>query len=165
MEPADTASRNRTTPREDLAALLATHRAEKTIVFTNGCFDILHVGHVRYLEAARALGDCLVVGVNSDDSVRRLKGQRRPILPQHERAELLASLRCVDYVVIFPEDTPIDTIQILRPDIHVKGGDYQTDDLPETPYVQSYGGRVVCLPFVPGQSTTGLVERILEAYR
>jgi rfaE bifunctional protein nucleotidyltransferase chain/domain len=131
------------------------------IVFTNGVFDILHVGHVRYLQAARALGDVLLVGVNSDDSVRRLKGPTRPLNPADERAEVVAALACVDGVCIFAEDRPDALIAAVRPAVHAKGGDYESADaLPETPLVRALGGEVVILPLVPGRSTTRLVERL-----
>ncbi len=134
-------------------------RAGQTVVFTNGCFDLLHVGHVQTLSRARAEGDRLVVGVNSDTSVSRLKGPRRPVNPELDRAALLASIRCVDAVVIFGEDTPVETLQVLRPDVHVKGGDYRLEDLPEAKTVQEYGGRVVLIDLVPGRSTTSMIER------
>lgn len=121
--------------------------AGKVIVFTNGCFDILHVGHIRYLEKARAMGDLLVVGVNTDESVRRLKGPDRPINSESDRAEVLAALECVDYVSLFAEDTPVELIQTIKPDIDVKGGDYSPDDMPEAAVVQAYGGRVEIIPF------------------
>lgn len=133
------------------------------MVFTNGCFDILHAGHIRYLEDARALGDLLVVGVNSDSSTRHLKGPSRPIVLENERAEAVAALRSVDYVTVFEEDTPVETIRILKPDIHVKGGDYCAVDLPETPVVESYGGKIVIVPFSKGLSTTSIIERIRGA--
>lgn len=131
-------------------------------VFTNGCFDLLHVGHLRYLQAARELGDRLVIGLNSDRSVRELKGPSRPILPEDERAELLDALRCVDAVVIFDERTADRAIEAVRPHLYVKGGDYEPDTIPETPLVRSLGGEVVVLPFVEGRSTTSIVERIAE---
>jgi rfaE bifunctional protein nucleotidyltransferase chain/domain len=147
--------------RDALARHLSSLRAGRTVVFTNGCFDILHVGHLRYLEAAKALGDVLVVGVNSDASVRRLnKGPERPVVGESERAEMVAGLKPVDYVVIFNEDTPVETIEVLRPDIHVKGGDYAPDDLPEAATVRGYGGRVVIVPFVPGASTTEILAKV-----
>ena len=133
------------------------------VVFTNGCFDILHVGHVRYLEQARALGDVLVLGLNTDASVRRLKGPSRPINSEDERAEVLAALECVSYVVLFDEQTPVETIELLRPDVHAKGGDYRVEDLPEAATVQAYGGEVAILPLVPGRSTTRLVELLGSA--
>jgi len=148
-------------PREELPQLGERLRAEgKRVVFTNGCFDLLHVGHLRYLQGARALGDVLVVGVNGDASVRGLKGPDRPLNLEDERAELLAGLECVSYVTLFSEATPHATIEALRPDLHVKGGDYSAESLPETPLVRSYGGEVVIMPLVPGRSTTRLVERM-----
>jgi rfaE bifunctional protein nucleotidyltransferase chain/domain len=141
----------------------ATLRADgRRVVFTNGVFDILHVGHVRYLQAARALGDALLVGVNSDASVRRLnKGPSRPLNPEEERAEVLDALACVDSVCIFDEDTPHALIELVRPYVHAKGGDYAAPDaLPEAALVRSLGGEVVILPLVPGRSTTRLIQRI-----
>lgn len=129
-------------------------------VFTNGCFDLMHVGHVRYLQAARALGDRLVVGLNSDRSVKELKGPTRPILPEEERAELLAALGCVDAVVVFDERTADRAIEAVRPALYAKGGDYEPDTIPETPLVRRLGGDVVVLPFVEGRSTTSLIARI-----
>ncbi|MCR9144516.1 MAG: D-glycero-beta-D-manno-heptose 1-phosphate adenylyltransferase [bacterium] len=150
--------------RDALAAHLRSPAfAGRTIVFTNGVFDLLHSGHVSYLNRARDLGDLLVMGVNSDDSVRRLnKGPERPLNPLADRMLVLAGLACVDFLVGFEEDTPIETLEILRPSIHCKGGDYRPEDLPEAPTVQAYGGRIVVLPFVPGYSTTGLVQRMQE---
>lgn len=142
----------------DLALRLAEVQGET--VFTNGCFDLLHVGHTRYLQAARGLGDRLVVGINSDASVRTLKGPTRPILPENERAELLASLACVDYVVIFSEPTADKLLSALRPAIYAKGGDYSADTLPESSTVRAYGGEISIVPFVPGRSTTDIVARI-----
>jgi rfaE bifunctional protein nucleotidyltransferase chain/domain len=136
-------------------------RQGKTLVFTNGVFDILHAGHVAILEAARALGDILVVGLNSDDSVRRLgKGPERPLNPLEDRMRVVGALRCVDGVLAFSENTPVELISKLRPDIHVKGGDYRAQDLPETPVVEEYGGRVVVVPLLEGRSTTRLVQLI-----
>jgi glycerol-3-phosphate cytidylyltransferase len=152
--------------RDEFAAEAAQLKAEgKRVVFTNGVFDILHVGHLRYLQQARALGDALFVGVNADASVRRLnKGPERPINPQDERAELLLGLKCVDAVCIFEEDTPIELLQALRPSIHCKGGDYASPDaLPETPIVRAFGGDVVILPLVPGRSTTNVVKKLTGA--
>jgi len=140
-------------------SLRAAGRAR--IVFTNGVFDLLHVGHIRYLEAARALGDALLVGVNTDASVRRLKGPDRPINSEDERAEVIAALRCVDGVCLFAEDRPDALIRAVRPAVHAKGGDYEDPDaLPETPLVRALGGEVVILPLVPGRSTTRLVRRL-----
>lgn len=137
-------------------------RGEK-IVTTNGVFDVLHVGHTRYLQQARALGDVLVVGINTDACTRRLKGETRPFVPEAERAELLLALRCVDYVTLFDDATPVRLLEALRPDIHTKGGDYDVEALPETPIVRGHGGRVVILPFTAGHSTTDLTERILNS--
>ena len=131
------------------------------VVFTNGCFDILHVGHTRYLAAARQLGDKLIVGLNSDASVRKLKGSNRPINTEADRAEVLLALKSVDEVIIFNEDTAERLIAEIKPDIYVKGGDYTLDNLPEAKIVQSYGGRVEFIPLVAGRSTTRVVEKIL----
>lgn len=148
-------------PRGEAAGLREELRAHgKTVVFTNGCFDLLHAGHVRYLEEARLLGDALVVGLNSDRSVSRLKGTGRPLIPQEDRARLVAALEAVTVVVIFDEETPVKTIEAVRPDIHVKGGDYLPDDLPEAETVRRLGGAVRILPFLPGRSTTALVQKI-----
>ena len=138
----------------------------KQVVFTNGCFDILHIGHVRYLHDARACGDLLVVGVNSDDSVRKLKGSERPVVPEFERGEILAALECVDYVTIFTEDPPIELILAVKPDIHVKGGDYRPEDLPEADAVRSVGGRIQIVPYTStdtqGRSTSSLIGKIVK---
>ncbi len=131
-----------------------------SLVFTNGCFDILHRGHAEYLEMARNLGDCLWVGLNSDESVRRLKGESRPVNPQEDRAFLLASLEAVDFVTVFSETTPLRLIEILRPSIHTKGGDYSPDLLPETSLVESLGGKVLILPFVSGRSTSQIIKKL-----
>lgn len=135
-------------------------RAGVGTVWTNGCFDLLHVGHVRFLEQARALGEVLIVGVNSDDSVRELKGPDRPLVPALERAEIVAALGAVDVVTIFPETNPIEILRELQPDIHCKGGDYaDAGELPETETVRAYGGRVEILGLTPGSSTSNLLER------
>ena len=133
------------------------------VVFTNGCFDVLHAGHAHYLADARALGDLLVVGLNSDASVRRLKGPTRPIVPEHDRAELLRALRVVDYVVLFEEDTPLSLIQRVRPDVLVKGGDWAVDQIVGHEFVAAYGGTTLSLPFVVGRSSTSVIERISAA--
>ncbi len=147
-----------------LATLLrARQQAAKCVVSTNGVFDVLHIGHTRYLQAARALGDGLVIGVNSDACTRRLKGWPRPFVPEAERMEMLAALRCVDYVTLFDEPTPIDFLDAIQPDIHVKGGDYNVESLPETSVIRKHGGRVVTVPFVQDHSTSSLVARILAA--
>ena len=150
------------TTREELASLLAERRRQQQrVVFTNGCFDLMHIGHIRYLQAARNLGDVLVVGVNSDSSVRTLnKGTDRPIVPDVQRAEVLAALACVDYVVIFPEPDPGTLIATLPPDILVKGGDWPVDRIVGRETVEARGGRVQTIPLVPGVSTTTLVQRI-----
>ena len=137
------------------------HAAGKKVVFTNGSFDLLHTGHLTYLTFARAQGDCLVVGVNSDASVRRYKEPGRPILPQAERAALLAGLRCVDYVVIFDEDEPRDLIASLRPDVLVKGEDW-AHYVSGREEVESRGGKVILAPLVPGRSTSAIIKKILE---
>jgi D-glycero-beta-D-manno-heptose 1-phosphate adenylyltransferase len=142
----------------DLAA--QWREAGKQVVLTNGCFDLLHVGHLRYLQAARELGDMLVVGVNSDDSARQLKGAPRPYRPEAERAELVAGLECVDYVVIFPQTTAVELVKQVQPTYYAKGGDYTEQDLPESEAVVEQGGFVVILPLETEQSTTQLVERI-----
>jgi rfaE bifunctional protein nucleotidyltransferase chain/domain len=136
----------------------------KRVVFTNGVFDLLHVGHVRYLQEARALGDALVVGLNSDASARAIKGQERPLVAQQERAELLEALSCVDAVVIFDEPTADALLQALEPDVYVKGGDYAVQGPPEAPTVQRYGGEVRTLQLVPGRSTTDLIETIRQRF-
>ena len=132
------------------------------LVFTNGVFDLLHVGHVRYLQWARALGDALVVAINSDRSVHDLKGPDRPVFDEAERAEILAALRDVDYVVIFDDVSPRNLIKSLLPDVLVKGGDYQLDEIHGREEVEAAGGRVISLPFVPGASTTSLIERMKQ---
>ena len=134
--------------------------AQKVVVFTNGCFDILHAGHVRYLTTAKSYGDHLIVGLNSDASVKRLKGKSRPINSQDDRAEVLAALRAVDDVVIFEEQTAEALIELIRPDIYVKGGDYNMSNLPEAKIVESYGGHIEFVRLVPGRSTTNLINRM-----
>lgn len=136
----------------------------RKIVFTNGCFDILHTGHVRYLAAARALGDLLVVGVNSDASVRGLKGDRRPVNSEQDRAEVLAALASVDYIVVFSEPDPYRVIKELQPDVLVKGGDWPVDKIIGGDIVTARGGKVVNVPFVEGSSTTGTIEKILKSH-
>jgi len=137
-------------------------RSGACVVFTNGCFDLLHPGHVDYLEQARALGDRLVVGLNDDASVRRLKGPSRPINPLRDRARMLAALRSVDLVVPFDEDTPLQLIRTLAPDVLAKGGDYRIEDIVGADVVRAQGGRVIVLPFLPGYSSSRLIQRILE---
>lgn len=150
--------------REEAVAARAKWRAEgRKVVFTNGCFDILHLGHVRYLSYARGLGDLLVVGVNSDASVKRNKGPRRPIVCQEDRAALLLALRCVDAVVFFDEDTPYDLIKTLVPDVLVKGRDW-AGNVVGSDVVEAAGGRVELADLVAGHSTTGVIEKVLEVY-
>jgi len=142
----------------------AAKRAGQTVVFTNGCFDLIHRGHVELLNRAKALGDILIVGLNTDASMRRIKGDSRPILPQEDRAFLLINLRAVDYVCFFEEDTPEQMIRALRPDVLVKGADYQLDQVVGADIVQQAGGRVVLIDLIQGRSTTGLIELILERF-
>jgi len=136
--------------------------AGQRVVFTNGCFDLLHRGHIRYLERARSLGDLLVVALNSDASVRRLKGKTRPVVPETERAEVLAALAAVDLVMIFDELDPARVIRAVRPDVLVKGGDWPVDRIVGADFVQSRGGTVRSLPYVEGMSTSALIRRITE---
>jgi D-glycero-beta-D-manno-heptose 1-phosphate adenylyltransferase len=151
---------------DELAALRTAWAAEaKTVVWTNGCFDLLHAGHVRSLRDAKALGDILIVGINSDASVRAIKGDARPVVTQADRAEVIAALEPVDYVTIFDEPDPIMALSRIRPDIHCKGAEYAdgTRPLPERETVLSYGGQIKFLPFYPGRSTSDLIDRISRA--
>jgi len=143
---------------EKLSEIL--HRAGQKVVFTNGCFDILHAGHVRYLEKARSFGDCLVLGLNTDASVRGNKGPSRPINSELDRAKVVGALKSVDYVVLFGEKTAETIIAKVRPDVYVKGGDYTLETLPEAKIVQSYGGRVEFVQMVAGRSTTNVIKKI-----
>ncbi len=137
----------------------------KRIVFTNGCFDIIHLGHIHYLREAKSKGDVLIVGLNSDESVRKVKGEKRPLMTQGDRAEILASLEMVDFVVLFDEPTPDELIKIVRPDVHIKGGDYTSpDELPEAGLVRSLGGEVCLARKVEGKSTTNIINIILERF-
>ena len=148
--------------REEAAELLeALRSAGKCVVFTNGCFDVLHPGHVQYLQASRKLGDILVVGLNSDDSIKRLKGSERPICEESARAYMLASMACVDLVVVFDEDTPVELMGALRPDILVKGADWEGKDLPGSELV----GRVEFMTFLEGWSSTDVINRIKKALK
>jgi D-beta-D-heptose 7-phosphate kinase/D-beta-D-heptose 1-phosphate adenosyltransferase len=147
--------------REQARRLVDELRASgRTIVFTNGVFDLLHVGHLRYLQQARGLGDALLIGLNSDRSVRLIKGPSRPITPENERAEILEALACVDGVVIFDEETPRDLIQAIQPDVLVKGADWAEDAIVGRDIVEARGGRVVRVAIEPGHSTTKIVDRI-----
>jgi len=149
--------------RQELVQIVRqAQRNGKKVVTTNGCFDLLHVGHLRYLQAARELGDMLVVAVNSDSSVRALKGENRPLVCESERAEMLAGLECVSYVTIFSELDPIPLLLKIKPDIHVKGGDYKLEQLIEREAVESYGGKVIVGFNVPGKSTTDLIKTIVQ---
>jgi len=141
------------------------HQAGKKIVFTNGCFDLLHAGHVQYLQKARKLGDLLVLGLNSDESIRRLKGEKRPLLRQTERAQILAALDCVDYITIFEEDTPLELIQLIKPAVLAKGGDYVAAEVVGRDYVESCGGKLVLLEFEDGKSTSNIIDEVLTRYR
>lgn len=134
----------------------------KKVVFTNGCFDILHVGHVKYLQEAKAQGDILVVGINADASVRKLKGESRPIQNEQDRGDVLSALACVDFVTVFEEDTPEKLIHLVKPDVLVKGGDWKVDQIVGSDFVMSYGGKVKSLQFVQGKSTTNIVSKILK---
>ncbi|GAA5534252.1 D-glycero-beta-D-manno-heptose 1-phosphate adenylyltransferase [Deinococcus aluminii] len=147
-----------------LTRVKALREGGRRVVFTNGCFDLLHRGHITYLNQAKALGDVLVVGLNDDASVRRLKGETRPINPTEDRAQVLAALSCVDLIVPFSEDTPAALIEALRPDVYVKGGDYTRETLPEAPLVESLGGEVRLLSYLDDRSTTGIIERVRRAY-
>ena len=150
-------------PKERIEDFCATLReAGQRVVFTNGCFDILHAGHVRYLEAARALGDCLVLGLNTDASVRRLKGEMRPVNTELDRAAVVGALVAVDYVVLFDEPTAEALIEKVRPAVYAKGGDYTRETLPEAKIVEKYGGEVHFIDLVPGRSTTKIIEKIYQ---
>ena len=151
--------------KEDLRKIIGDLKTKgKRIVFTNGCFELLHIGHIRYLEEAKALGDILVVGINSDQSIHRIKGPYRPILPEEERAEVLSGLGCVDYITIFDEVDPLELISFLQPHILVKGGDWTKETTIGKEVVEGLGGKVVILPFVQGASTSNLIETILKRY-
>ncbi|MBR2068616.1 MAG: D-glycero-beta-D-manno-heptose 1-phosphate adenylyltransferase [Candidatus Gastranaerophilales bacterium] len=147
--------------KEELNDLLKTLKGKK-IVFTNGCFDILHIGHAKYLKESKKFGDILIVGLNSDSSVKRLKGENRPINNEADRAGLLDELKSVDYVVIFEENSPVELLNIIKPDIYTKGADYTLETLPEAPVIKAYGGKVEFITFVEGKSTTNVVKNILK---
>jgi rfaE bifunctional protein nucleotidyltransferase chain/domain len=157
--------KNKVKTQEELKEIIADIRSSgKKVVFTNGCFDIIHTGHVRYLKLAKGYGDALVVAVNSDESVRRIKGEKRPIMSQAERAEVLAALEMVDYVTVFEEEDPHRVIAELMPDVLVKGGDWDVDRIVGRDLVEENGGKVYAVPYIQGSSTTGIVERILARY-
>jgi D-beta-D-heptose 7-phosphate kinase/D-beta-D-heptose 1-phosphate adenosyltransferase len=148
-----------------LIAVIADERARgKKIVFTNGCFDLLHVGHVKYLQKARSFGDILILGLNSDASIRRLKGEKRPLICEAERAHILAALDCISYIVIFENDTPLELIRAIQPDVLVKGGDYTLEGVVGREIVEAGGGRVELVTFVDGKSTTNIIEKVLQNY-
>lgn len=150
---------------EELKGIINTAKSQgKKVVTTNGCFDILHIGHIRYLKEAKKLGDILIVAINSDDSVRKIKGDKRPLVTQNERAEILSALECVDYVLIFDELNPIRFLTELRPDIHVKGGDYTPDRVIERQTLEDIGAKLYLIPGADGKSTSNLIELILEKY-
>lgn len=145
---------------KNIFSTIEKYRAEnKKIVFTNGCFDLLHIGHVNYLEQAKSLGDILVVGVNTDSSVRILKGPTRPIQNEDDRAEILAALKAVDHAILFDEPTPLELIKMVKPDFLVKGGDWKPEQIVGSDYVMSYGGQVRSLKFIDGRSTTSIIEK------
>ena len=139
-----------------------SQREQRKVVFTNGCFDLLHVGHIRYLKEAKACGDLLVVGLNSDDSVKRLKGETRPVQCEEDRAEILSSLEAVDYVTIFSEDTPKQLIEEVAPDVLVKGGDWSIDKIVGSDFVLARGGEVKSLSFVQGRSTSSIIDQVIR---
>ena len=154
------------TPRNELKAKIDRLKREgKKVVFTNGCFDILHAGHTRYLREARKLGDVLILALNSDSSVRSIKGPMRPIVPEAERAEVVASLDSVDYVTVFDELTPLELIEFLQPDVIVKGGDWAEKDIVGAKAVRKWGGRVAIMPEIEGASTTNIIDKVLQVYR
>jgi rfaE bifunctional protein nucleotidyltransferase chain/domain len=154
------------TPRNELKAEVDRLKREgKKVVFTNGCFDILHAGHTRYLREARKLGDALILALNSDSSVRSIKGPMRPIVPEAERAEVVAALDSVDYVTVFDELTPLELIEFLRPDVIVKGGDWAEKDIVGAETVRKWGGRVAIMPEIEGASTTNIIDKVLQVYR
>jgi len=153
------------TPRNELKATVDRLKREgKKVVFTNGCFDILHAGHTRYLREARKLGDTLILALNSDSSVRSIKGPMRPIVPEAERAEVVAALDSVDYVTVFDELTPLELIEFLRPDVIVKGGDWAEKDIVGAESVRKWGGRVAIMPEIEGASTTNIIDKVLQVY-
>lgn len=151
--------------RGELRSIIAEHKRNgRKIIFTNGCFDLIHIGHVRYLQEARQHGDILIVAINSDDSVRKIKSPERPILGESERSRILAAFQMVDYVTVFDEVDPWHIISELRPDVLVKGGDYQIEEIVGHDLVQDAGGQVLSVPLVPGISTSGVIQTILRRY-
>ncbi len=154
--------KNKIISRSKIAKLLKRIRKGKQVVFTNGCFDILHKGHVKYLEDAKALGDILVVAINSDSSVKKIKGPKRPLNKVDDRAYLVGALESVDFVTIFNETTPLETMKIVRPDVIVKGADWKIDNIVGKDLVESYGGKVRTIKFIKNYSTTSLIDKILD---
>lgn len=152
------------TIKELIVIVEALKNKNKKIVTTNGVFDILHLGHIRYLQEAKILGDVLIVAVNSDSSVKMIKGTKRPLNNENGRAEALAALECIDYIIIFSENNPIKILEKIKPDVHVKGGDYKIDKVIEKDVVERNNGKIVLIPEVKGYSTTSLIGRILEIY-
>jgi D-beta-D-heptose 7-phosphate kinase/D-beta-D-heptose 1-phosphate adenosyltransferase len=156
---------NKIYPKDELKAEVGRLKREgKKVIFTNGCFDILHAGHTRYLREAKKLGDVLILALNSDNSVRSIKGEKRPIVPEAERAEVVASLASVDYVTVFDELTPLALIEFLQPDVIVKGGDWAEKDIVGAEAVGKWGGRVAIMPEIEGASTTNVIEKVLQVY-
>lgn len=152
--------------KEEISEIADSLRKEnKIIVFTNGCFEILHPGHITLLEKAKSLGDILIVGINSDESVKKIKGEKKLIFDEKNRLKIISSLECVDYTVLFDEETPENIIRTIKPHIHVKGGDYKEENLPEAKIVKSYGGKVIIVPILEGFSTTQIINRILTLYK
>jgi len=143
--------------------ILTRKKLKGKLVFTNGCFDLLHVGHIRYLQEAKKLGDYLVIGLNSDKSVKKIKGNLRPIIPETERAEVLAALESVNFVVLFDEDTPYELISAVKPDVLVKGGDWKGNDIVGKDIVEAYGGKVFSLSYIQGRSTTDIIDKVLQS--
>jgi rfaE bifunctional protein nucleotidyltransferase chain/domain len=157
----DSTAQSRIRERSELITIVETARKHgQRIVFANGCFDVLHVGHVRYLEAAKALGDLLIVGINSDEQTRRLKGEGRPLLPEDQRAEIISSLEVVDFVTIFDEPTVAELLLALKPDIHAKGTDYTEDSVPERHVVRSFGGQVAIVGDTKDHSSSEMIEKL-----
>ena len=155
--------KNKITEIEELKKIVTDYKDnKKTIVFTNGCFDILHIGHIRYLDKASSFGDKLIIGINSNKSVKIIKNSQRPIIDEKERAEIISALEMIDHVVIFDEPTCSSLLRTLKPDIYVKGGDYTPDTLPEWPVVQEYGGQVEFVDLIEGKSTTDIINKIKE---
>ena len=151
--------------KKELLRIIKNLKAKGSrIVFTNGCFDLLHIGHIRYLEKAKTLGDILVIGVNSDSSVRKIKGPKRPVLAVKERTEILSGLECVDYITIFDEIDPLKLITFLKPNVLAKGGDWTKEQIVGREVVERSGGKVVIIPFIKGASTSNLIETILKRY-